>query len=68
MFEEALDGIDHTTPTGWEKARGIYLRIREAIMVIWPFVGIPWCVPAGLGLVAVLQRHKMEAIGGQRFR
>jgi hypothetical protein len=37
-------------------------------MVIWPFVGIPWCVPAGLGLVAVLQRHGIEEIGKDCFR
>ncbi|KAL2832197.1 hypothetical protein BJY01DRAFT_254016 [Aspergillus pseudoustus] len=68
LFEEALATLDLGSDEGVKRAREIFLRIREAIMVIWPFVGIPWCVPAGLGLVAVLQRHGIEVIGKECFR
>ncbi|CAK7228824.1 hypothetical protein SBRCBS47491_007041 [Sporothrix bragantina] len=37
-------------------------------MAIWPFVGIPWVVPAALGSVAVLQRKGLEHIGSKTFR
>lgn len=26
------------------------------MIVVWPFVGIPWCIPAGLGMVHVLEK------------
>ncbi|KAL1900672.1 hypothetical protein Sste5346_002397 [Sporothrix stenoceras] len=33
---------------------------RAVLMIVWPFVGIPWCVPAALGIVDVLKRHNIE--------
>ncbi|CZR55557.1 uncharacterized protein PAC_05445 [Phialocephala subalpina] len=40
---------------GVEEAKNIFSIIREAIAVIYPFVGLPNCVPACLGLVGVLR-------------
>jgi hypothetical protein len=63
LFEEAISGIEDI-----EIIKSIYYRIRETIMVVWPFVGIPWCVPAGLGLVSVLQKKGIEDIGALTYR
>jgi hypothetical protein len=35
-------------------------------MVSWAFVGIPWCVPACLGLVNVLKLRGMEKLAEGR--
>ncbi|CAK7215955.1 hypothetical protein SBRCBS47491_002667 [Sporothrix bragantina] len=35
---------------------------RAVLMIVWPFVGIPWCVPAALGIVDVLRRHNVEDV------
>ena len=51
-----------------ENTKNIFYSVRECITVIWPFVGIPWTVPACLGLVHVLLRKKIEHIGPKTFR
>lgn len=43
-----------------EDTADLYARIRESMTVIWPFVGIPAVVPAGLGLAHVLQYHGID--------
>jgi hypothetical protein len=63
LFEEAIEGV-----TDIEEIKNIFYRIRESITIIWTFVGIPWTVPAGLGLVSVLQRKGIEEIGAKVFR
>ncbi|KAF1812558.1 hypothetical protein P152DRAFT_482052 [Eremomyces bilateralis CBS 781.70] len=63
LFEEAIEGT-----TDIEEIKAIFYKIRECITVIWPFVGIPWTVPAGLGIVNVLQRRNIEFIGAQKVR
>lgn len=35
----------------------IFLTIREGITIIFPFVGLPNCIPACLGLIAELQKR-----------
>ncbi|KAH8691275.1 hypothetical protein BGW36DRAFT_431828 [Talaromyces proteolyticus] len=34
-----------------------FKQLEGVIMVVWPFVGIPWCVTACLGIVNVLEGH-----------
>jgi len=63
LFEEAIEGV-----TDRKEIEKIFYNIRECIMIIWPFVGVPWTVPAGLGLVAVLQRNGIEEIGSKTYR
>lgn len=46
-------------------------RFRAVVMVVWPFVGIPWCVPACLAIVEELRSPQFEhllayAEGSQR--
>ena len=50
------------------EARRIFEQIRSALMVVWPFVGIPWCVPACLGLVQVLDLRNLLHLAEGRTR
>ena len=63
MFEEMVDN-----ETDVEKVQTIFYHIRECIMAIYAFVGIPWVVPACLGIVNVLQRKGLENIAAKSFR
>jgi hypothetical protein len=63
LFEGAIEDV-----TDIEEIKEIFYRIRECIMAIWTFVGVPWTVPAGLGLASVLQRKGIENIGARKFR
>lgn len=40
--------------------RQVLDRFRTVVMVVWPFVGIPWCVPACLAIVEELQNPQFE--------
>ncbi|KAF4625769.1 hypothetical protein G7Y89_g12400 [Cudoniella acicularis] len=37
-------------------------HLRSVVMVVWPFVGIPWCVPACLGMINVLERYNLLSV------
>lgn len=40
-----------------KETKEIFLIIREGITIIFPFVGLPNCIPACLGLVGELQKR-----------
>jgi hypothetical protein len=63
MFEDAIDeGLDEAVTAD------IFYTIRECIMAIWAFVGLPWCIPACLGCVAVLERKGLAHVGNRTIR
>ena len=38
----------------------IFLRLREAITIVFPYLGMPTCVPACYGMIGVVQRKGSE--------
>jgi hypothetical protein len=63
MFEETIRGHGDR-----EAVKEIFYLIRGGIIAIYAFVGIPWVVPSGLGIVNVLQREGLEDISQTSFR
>jgi hypothetical protein len=63
MFEETIRGHSDR-----EAVKEIFYLIRECIIAIYAFLGIPWVVPSGLGIVNVLQREGLEDIAQTSFR
>ncbi|KAH6698475.1 hypothetical protein BKA61DRAFT_682505 [Leptodontidium sp. MPI-SDFR-AT-0119] len=63
MFEEVIE-----EESDLESIKAVFYRIRECVMAIYAFVGIPWVVPSCLGIVNVLQRHGIEKIAEETFR
>lgn len=53
---------DVTTDATPEQSAQLFVRLRESIMCIYPFVGVPACMPACYGMIGVLER-KGEAYG-----
>jgi hypothetical protein len=49
-----------TTTATPEESRRIFLRIREAITIVYPFLGIPTCIPACYGMIGVVERKGQE--------
>lgn len=39
----------------------VFMSLREAINIIFPFVGLPNCIPACLGLVAAMRTRGISA-------
>lgn len=37
-----------------------FLRLREAITIIFPYLGLPTCIPACYGMIGVIQRKGTE--------
>lgn len=48
---------------GNEQTKSLYLSFRHALSITWPFVGLPNCVPACLGLVNELRECGIEMNG-----
>ncbi|KAH8597493.1 hypothetical protein B0O99DRAFT_77530 [Bisporella sp. PMI_857] len=49
--------FDHlTTDSTEEKSEEMFLRLREAITIIFPYLGLPNCMPACYGMIGVVQR------------
>lgn len=38
----------------------MFLRMKEAITIIFPYVGMPTCIPACYGMIGVAQRKGKE--------
>lgn len=38
----------------------MFLRLREAITIIFPYLGLPSCMPACYGMIGVVQRKGKE--------
>jgi hypothetical protein len=45
-----------TANTEAENSKEIFLRLREAITIAFPYVGMPTCIPACYGMIGVIQR------------
>ncbi|KAL3476547.1 hypothetical protein BJX99DRAFT_258292 [Aspergillus californicus] len=43
-----------------EQSETIFLRLREAITIIFPYLGLPTCIPACYGMIGVIQRKGQE--------
>lgn len=63
MFEEFV--VSRLDPATVET---VFYQIRESVMAIYAFVGVPWVVPSCLGIVDVLQRNGLENIAKRTFR
>ncbi|KAH8698728.1 hypothetical protein BGW36DRAFT_426420 [Talaromyces proteolyticus] len=59
---------DVTTEYTPEKSEALFLRIREAISIIFPYVGIPQCIPACYGMIGVVQRKGQEYASQKKLR
>ncbi|KAJ5675381.1 hypothetical protein N7462_008278 [Penicillium macrosclerotiorum] len=46
----------------------VFYQMRESVMAIYAFVGVPWVVPSCLGIVDVLQQNGLEHIAKKTFR
>lgn len=56
--------MDYTT----EESQEAFLRIREAITIIYPFLGMPSCIPACYGLIGVVERKGQEYASLKKLR
>ncbi|CZR66559.1 uncharacterized protein PAC_16460 [Phialocephala subalpina] len=53
---------DQTKSSSAEESRKLFVRLRESIMCVYPFLGVPACMPACYGMIGVLER-KGQAYG-----
>jgi hypothetical protein len=51
-----------------EESQEIFLRIREAITIVYPFLGMPTCIPACYGMIGVAQRKGQQYASVKRLR
>ena len=63
LFEAAIQDLKSD-----EDIKIVFNQFRSVLMCVWPFIGIPWCVPAALGLVNVLKTRGIEHIAVGRTR
>lgn len=47
---------DITSDSTPEISESVFLRIREAITIVFPYIGMPTCIPACYGMIGVVQR------------
>lgn len=53
--------FDHlTTSVTPEESRKIFLRMREAITIAFPFLGMPTCIPGCYGMIGVVERKGQQ--------
>lgn len=62
MFEASLSRCAQDN----EKERTINV-FRSVIMAVWPFVGLPWCVPVMMGISNHLRTAGLESFASRRF-
>jgi hypothetical protein len=51
---------DITANSTPEESEHIFLRLREAITIAFPYLGMPTCIPACYGMLGVIQRKGPE--------
>ena len=51
-----------------EESQRVFLRLREAIITVLPYLGLPTCIPACYGIIGVVQRKGPEYAAAQRLR
>jgi hypothetical protein len=59
---------DLTADSTPEDSQRIFLRLREAITIIFPYLGMPTCIPACYGMIGVVQRKGKEYASTQVLR
>lgn len=53
--------FDHITASSTpQESQAIFLKLREAILIIFPYLGLPTCMPACYGMIGVAQRKGKE--------
>ncbi|KAH7095435.1 hypothetical protein FB567DRAFT_512611 [Paraphoma chrysanthemicola] len=61
--------FDHLTSDSSEKeSEAIFLRLREAITIIFPYLGLPSCMPACYGMIGVVQRKGEKFASVRKLR
>ncbi|KAF4218738.1 hypothetical protein CNMCM8980_004503 [Aspergillus fumigatiaffinis] len=61
--------FDHlTTALDPEESEVLFLRIREALTIVYPFLGMPCCIPACYGIIGVIQRKGPEYASNRVLR
>ncbi|KAL2783612.1 hypothetical protein BJX66DRAFT_318205 [Aspergillus keveii] len=51
-----------------EQSQEEFLRLREAITIVYPFLGMPTCIPACYGMIGVMERKGPEFASVRRLR
>jgi hypothetical protein len=51
---------DLTQSSTPQRSEQIFLRLREAITIIFPYLGMPTCIPACYGMIGVVQRKGQD--------
>ncbi|KAH6959622.1 hypothetical protein BKA56DRAFT_624173 [Ilyonectria sp. MPI-CAGE-AT-0026] len=51
---------DLTATLAAENSEKMFLRLREAVTIISPYLGMPTCIPACYGMIGVIQRKGQE--------
>lgn len=51
---------DRTANSTPEESEQIFLRLREAVTIIFPYLGMPTCIPACYGMIGVVQRKGQQ--------
>ncbi|KAJ4264144.1 hypothetical protein NW764_015952 [Fusarium oxysporum] len=53
--------FDHVTGQSTpSESQQVFLRLREAITIIFPYLGLPTCIPACYGMIGVVERKGSE--------
>jgi hypothetical protein len=61
--------FDHlTTALDPEESKVLFLRIREALTIVYPFLGMTCCIPACYGMIGVIQRKGPEYASNRVLR
>lgn len=61
--------FDHlTSKSSEEESEAIFLRLREAITIIFPYLGLPNCMPACYGMIGVVERKGKQYASLKRLR
>lgn len=47
---------DLTRDSSPEESQRLFVRLREAILCVYPFLGAPACMPACYGMIGVIER------------
>lgn len=59
---------DLTADSTPEESEVIFLRLREAITIVFPYLGMPTCIPACYGMIGVVERKGQAYASTKVFR
>lgn len=51
-----------------EESQKIFFSVREAITIVFPYLGMPTCIPACYGIIGVVQHKGSEYASKKAFR